>query len=323
MKSGVLTEGSELPVLVEPSSGNQASFDALLAWVNEARSWIENRLLRHGALLLRGFSVQTPAEFERLCAALEPQLLDYAGGDSPRTAITAKVYTSTEYPAHLEIPLHNELSYRHHWPRKLFFFCLQPPDEGGETSLADSRRLLAAIDPVVKGRFIDKQVAYTQNLHAGWGLGKSWQDTFETDDRSAVENHCRATGTEFRWTEQGLWTRTVCPAVIRHPNSGEPVWFNQAHLWHVSSRGRKYQDDMLRAFGADALPSNACYGDGTPIDNNDLDAIRRACRKTEVMFPWRKGDVLLVDNVLAAHGRKPFKGERRILVAIGGPNTLL
>ncbi len=323
MKSGALIEGSELPLLVEPDSGNEAGFGALIGWVNEARGWIEARLSRHGALLLRGFAVQTPAEFERLCAALEPRLLNYAGGDSPRTAVTGKVYTSTEYPAHLEIPLHNELSYRHQWPRKLFFFCLQAPDAGGETNLADSRRLLAAIDPVVTRRFADRQVAYVQNLHDGWGLGKSWQDTFETDDRSVVESHCRVTGTEFRWTEQGLWTRTICPAVITHPDTGEQAWFNQATLWHVSSRGRKYQDDMLRLFGSDALPSNACYGDGTPIDSADLDAIRRACRETEVMFPWHQGDVLLVDNVLVAHGRKPFKGERRILVAMGGPGTLL
>jgi len=318
MKSGALIEGSELPLLVEPDSGEEAGFDALLGWVKDARSWIEAQLLRHGALLLRGFAVHTPAEFERLCRAVAPQLLNYAGGDSPRTAVTEKVYTSTEYPAHLEIPLHNELSYRHHWPRKLFFFCQQAPGEGGETSLADSRRLLAAIDPAVKRRFMERQVAYIQNLHSGWGLGKSWQDTFETDDRAAVERHCRATGTEFRWTQHGLWTRTVCPAVITHPDSGEPVWFNQATLWHVSSRGRRYQDEMLRIFGAAALPSNACYGDGRPIASDDLDAIRRACRETEVVFPWRTGDVLLLDNLLVAHGRKPFRGERRILVAMAG-----
>ena len=318
MKSGTCIPGSELPLQVEPGAKNEAGFEALLAWVNEAGSWIAARLLRHGALLLRGFAVQTPAQFERLCRAVEPQLRNYAGGDSPRTALTAKIYTSTEYPAHLEIPLHNELSYRHQWPRKLFFFCQQAPVEGGETHLADGRRLLAAIDPAVRQRFMQKQVAYIQNLHDGWGLGKSWQETFETDDRSAVETHCHASGSEFRWTERGLWTRTVCPAVITHPATGEAVWFNQADLWHVSSRGRKYQDDMLRILGEAALPSNACYGDGSPIDNEHLDAVRRACRGTEVVFPWRQGDVLLIDNILVVHGRKPFTGERRILVAMGG-----
>jgi hypothetical protein len=35
-------------------------------------------------------------------------------------------------------------------------------------------------------------------------------------------------------------------------------------------------------------------------------------------FNWQRGDVMVVDNVLATHGREPFTGERRILVAMSG-----
>ncbi|MNG41197.1 Taurine catabolism dioxygenase TauD, TfdA family [compost metagenome] len=34
-------------------------------------------------------------------------------------------------------------------------------------------------------------------------------------------------------------------------------------------------------------------------------------------FDWRKGDVILLDNMLAAHARDPFEGPRKIVVAMG------
>ena len=316
MTTSFINDEEHVPLLVQPDSANMSSRDALMQWLTDRRDWIEAQLLQYGGVLLRGFRLGSADDFEQVCRLVDPRLLNYAGGDSPREAVTAKVYTSTEYPAHLEIPLHNEMSYRQKWPRKLFFFCEQPAQQGGETSIADGRKILQAIDPVVVKRFAEKQVAYIQNLHDGWGFGKSWQETFETEDRGGVEEHCRDNDIEFRWTEKGLWTRSICPAVIDHPVTGETVWFNQADLWHVSSRGEAYQEKMLNVLGADALPSNATYGDGATISNEDLNEVRRACRACEVVNPWQQGDLLMLDNVLAMHGRKPFTGSRRVLVAM-------
>ncbi len=316
MKTYLINDAEQLPLVVAPELNSEGGLDSQCEWITDERDWIEKILLQHGGVLLRGFALHTPADFERICRLIDPQLLNYAGGDSPREAVTGKVYTSTEYPAHLEIPLHNELSYRQVWPRKLFFFCEQPPQQGGETNIADCRKILQAIDPDIRQRFAEKQVAYIQNLHDGWGLGKSWQQTFETDDRDTVERHCRDTGIECRWTEKGLWTRSICPGVIDHPVTGETVWFNQADLWHISSRGPEYEAKMLKVFGEEALPSNATYGDGTPITTEELDEVRRAYRATEVVNSWQQRDLLILDNILAAHGRKPFQGPRRVLVAM-------
>ena len=318
MRTSFTNSDEQLPLLVEPETDRDRRLETLTAWIADEHDWLEKRLLQYGGVLLRGFDVSTPEDFEQVCTQIEPRLLNYAGGDSPREAITGKVYTSTEYPARLEIPLHNEMSYRQVWPRKLFFFCEQPAQQGGETNIADGRRILELIDPDVRQRFAEKRIAYIQNLHDGWGLGKSWQETFETDDRAAVERHCRDTGIEFRWTEGGLWTRSICPGVIDHPVTGETVWFNQADLWHVSSRGADYEAKMLQVFREDALPSHATFGDGTPISNEDLEAVRSAYRAAEIVNPWCRGDLLILDNILAMHGRKPFRGPRRILVAMAG-----
>ena len=305
----------DFPVVVRPVSSAQAS--ALRQWAECERGWIDGSLWRHGAVLLRGFSLPTPGDFEDLCRALAPQLLGYVGGESPRRRVTGLVYTSTEYPSSLEIPLHGEMSYAGRWPDRIFFHCVEPATAGGETTIADTRRLLAAIAPEVRDRFIEKGVMYMRNLHGGWGLGKSWQETYETDDRVEVERRCREDGFAVRWSDGGLQTRAVRPATVRHPQTGEIVWFNQADLWHVSSRGPAAERSLRRVFKEDELPRNAYHGDGSPIAAEDLEAIRGASRAVEVAVSWEKGDVLLLDNVLAAHGRRPFAGPRQVLVAMG------
>ncbi len=316
MRSSALVPQSPLPLLVEPASHEEASPAGLVAWIASERERLAAELLGHAGVLFRGFGFAGPASFQELCRAVDPGLLAYVGGESPRTAVTDRVYTSTEYPSHLEISLHNEMSYARDWPRHLFFFCEEPADEGGETQLADGRRILAALDRAVRERFAERGVRYLRNLGDGRGLGKSWQDTFETSDPAAVEAHCRQADIAFEWTDFGLRTSATRPAVVAHPETGERVWFSQVDQWHVSSRGERAERALRRAMAEDELPRHACYGDGSPIPSEDVEAVRRACREAEVVWRWERGDVLVLDNVLAAHGRKPFTGSRRILVAM-------
>ena len=73
---------------------------------------------------------------------------------------------------------------------------------------------------------------------------------------------------------------------------------------------------MLAEFTEDDLPTNTYYGDGTPIEPSVLDELREIYRQETVAFPWEKGDVLMLDNMLAAHGRAPFVGTRKVLVGM-------
>jgi alpha-ketoglutarate-dependent taurine dioxygenase len=304
-----------LPLVLQPRA------DILFVpWMAYNRDWVERAVVAHGALLFRNFHVRNARQFSDLAEALMPERMNYVEGSSPRLALGDSVYTSTEYPSTYHIPQHNELSYARTWPGTLMFFCDQAPLHGGETPLADGRRVLERMDPDVVERFRRHGVRYTRNLHDGEGPGLSWRTVFETDDREAVEAHCFHADIEFRWRHDGgLWTSQVRPAVVRHPATGEEVWFSQADHWHPAALGAELSTDVSALFDDHDLPTNASYGDGAPITVRDLAEVQATLRAASVRFSWRAGDVLVVDNTLVSHGRMPFTGDRRVLVAMGAP----
>lgn len=203
---------------------------------------------------------------------------------------------------------------------KISFFCEQAPEQGGETPIADCRRVFQRLDPIIREQFIRKKVMYVRNY--GSGVDLSWQTAFQTNERAAVELYCRRAPIEFEWKgDDGLKTWQVRDAVAHHPKTGEMVWFNQAHLFHLSNLENDIRESLVAAFEEDNLPRNAYYGDGSPIETFVLDEIREVFREAVIVFPWRQGDILLLDNMLTAHGRAPYIGKRRILVAMAEPTA--
>jgi alpha-ketoglutarate-dependent taurine dioxygenase len=202
---------------------------------------------------------------------------------------------------------------------RIGFGCLVAPALGGETPIADSRRVFATIDPPVRARFAAKGVRYVRNYRPG--LDVPWQTVFHTNDRSTVETYCRRAAIEVEWRRDGgLRTTQICQAVAPHPVTGEMVWFNQAHLFHVSSLPAAVRTNLLAIFGETDLPRQAFYGDGTTIEDEVLDHVRDIYRREAVAFQWQQGDVLVLDNMLVAHARNPFSGPRRIVVGMGDPH---
>lgn len=312
VRESLLSAAAPLPLLFEPAVDGLS----LIEWARSNRDLIDQKLLQNGAILFRGFNLRTVEAFEEFMLVLTGELLEYSYRSTPRTQVSGRIYTSTEYPAHQTIPLHNELSYTRQWPMRLGFFCVTPAAEGGETPIADSRQVFNNIDPAIRDRFTREQVSYVRNY--GDTLDLPWQDVFQTQDRAQVEEFCRQAGIEFEWKGDELRTTQICQAVANHPRTGEAVWFNQAHLFHVSSLKSEIRESLLAS--SDDPPRNAYYGDGSAIADNDLDQIRAAYDDATVIFSWQKGDVLIVDNMLVAHGRRPYRGARQIVVGMGQPH---
>lgn len=308
-----LNPGSVYTAVCEPASPGIN----LVAWAQANRELIERKLLEHGALLFRDFQVDTAQAFDDCISALSGGALEYKFRASPRTQVDPRlhIYTSTDYPKDQRIFPHNEHSYSPVFPLKIFLWCDIAPLSRGETPIGDTRAITRAIDPQVRERFARLGIMYVRNYGDGFGL--PWQTVFQTDDRAQVDAYCASVGIQTEWKADGrLRTRQVGPALVRHPRTGETLWFNHATFFHVSTLPASVRDALQADFADDDLPQNTFYGDGSPIEPQVLEHLRGIYLQHMTEFPWRHGDVLLLDNMLSVHARNEYDSPRRILVSM-------
>jgi alpha-ketoglutarate-dependent taurine dioxygenase len=314
VKIAPLDREHSLPLVVSPKLKEVS----LIHWVTEQAELVQEQLLKHGGILFRGFSIRDVAQFEAVMRTVTGDLLDYRDRSSPRSAVADKIYTSTDYPADQSIFLHSENSYAATWPLKIAFCCLTPSQTGGETPIADTRRLLQRIDPQIRERFARQGVMYVRNF--GDGLGLSWQTVFQTQDPDQVAQFCRENAIEFEWkSDNRLRTRQVRQAIAQHPQTREWVWFNHAVFFHASTVEPVLRQAMLAELSEVDLPHHTYYGDGTAITADILEHLREIYAQEQVQFSWQVGDILLLDNMLTAHGRRPYTGLRKVVVAMAEP----
>lgn len=278
---------------------------------------LRRALYRYGAILFRGFDIVDETAFGAAGNRMAGPLLDYRGGVARRHQLGRGVYNSTEMPADRTLAAHNEKSYSVLHPDLVLFCSVTVAATGGATPLADGRRVWQRLSKRLKDRLRSTKITYIQNLHGGAGAGKSWMAAYETEDKSEVEAFLNSSGARFRWKPDGALhvEETVIPFKV-HPVTGAEALFCPLDTWYRGTSefggGREGADRAAEEF-----PQYCRFEDGDEIEPWMVDEIRTAILAELRAFQWRRGDVLLVDNRIALHGRSSFTGERLVLVAMG------
>ncbi len=287
-------------------------------WLREAEPGLRAALREHGTIFLRGLPVADTDDVAAVRDILIPRRTPYREKATPRSDFGNGVFSSTDLPPAQSIRMHNENSYTLTFPGLLLFACLVAPAEGGATPVADCRQVLKELPPRLVDRMKSSGWTLTRNYSDYVSLG--WRTAFGTDDPEQVARYCTENQISWEWQPDGnLRTRQLRAGTISHPETGDEVWFNHLAFWSEWSLDQDVREALTEEFGPDGLPFNTGFGDGAPLTEQDVADLNAAYAAATVRETWQVGDVMLVDNVLAAHGRDPFRGDRRIAVAMGEP----
>ncbi|MEL7537068.1 MAG: TauD/TfdA family dioxygenase [Pseudomonadota bacterium] len=286
--------------------------DAFVNWISDNHQRVLDESAEHGAILFRGVPITTDQDFDRVVRAFGIDNFTYRESLSNAVRInrTDRVFTANEAPPDVSIYLHHEMAQTPIFPGKLFFFCEKAAEELGATPLCRSDKLYDALVRETPGFLADCErlgVRYSNTMpaedDAASGQGRSWRSTLSVEDKAAAEAKLKDLGYDWVWEADGSLRATtpVLPAVRTLP-SGRKVFFNQLI---AAYRGWQNPDRALS------------FGDGSPLPSTAMDRVCTLAEELCFDLAWQTGDVAIVDNYVVMHGRRPFRGTRRVLVALG------
>ena len=288
---------------------------ALLNWVEKNKVKIEDELKIHGAILFRDMGVNDDQSFDRFIRAFGWPSFTYEESlsNAVRRNRTELVFTANEAPPSVSIFLHHEMAQTPIYPSKLFFYCELASQSGGSTPICRSDVLLEHLRreiPNFVSACEDKGVRYSQTMPSDndleSGQGRSWGSTLNATSQEQAETKLRKLSYQWQWRDDGsLSVITPQLPAIRTLDDGRKVFFNQ-----LIAAFRGWQD--ARNVGEKSI----CFGDNSPISNGDMEVVIRLSDLLTFDVPWQTGDIVLIDNFVTMHGRRPFEGQRRVLASL-------
>ena len=304
--------GQPFPLALKVST---ASLEDACGWAHDKATDIGAQASKHGAVLVRGLPLASPEDFDAIVTAFGFPNFSYEDSlsNAYRINYTPRVFSANEAPPEVTIFLHHEMAQTPIYPSKLFFFCQTAPAEGGATPICRSDILWERLTeqlPNFASSCRDKGLKYSLTMAGesdeSSGMGRSWQSTFSAESREAAEARMNELGYSWQWQPNGdlRATTPVLPAV-RDLGDGRSSFFNQ--LIAAFKGWKDTRNDPSKAI---------TFGDDTTLDPDDVAKSSELADEVTFDIPWQDGDLALVDNYTAMHGRRTFSGTRKVLASL-------
>jgi alpha-ketoglutarate-dependent taurine dioxygenase len=291
----------------------------ICGWMGRHTAEVRDALVARGAILLRGFHGGPPNLAELALGFIGNELLDDAFWSTPRSEVSLKTFTATEYPRARTIGLHSEMAYMPAWPRLIAFHSLDVAAKGGETTICDIDAVSRELGSLLE-KFDAHGVLYRRTYHPG--VDVPWQKAFRTSDRDEVRTIAERTGMQTRWLDGDILQTTHSAQGCVTTEDDRRIWFNQAHLFHPANLLPAQLESLVELFGRDRLPRTAVYGDGSEISADTIHRVNKTFNDLALGVAWQPGDLLILDNMRFAHGRMPFEGTRKVHVALANQQSI-
>jgi hypothetical protein len=341
------TKKKTSPLVISPRWND--TLDFITIWLEKNRSWVEEQILCYGAVLIRGFQIDSAVDFEHATLALQPNLSYTYRGTSPRSLKdgTKYAFSAADAPVNYPIAQHLEMSFLKAPPRQIYFGCLKASKcMGGETALCDFRKVYQDLPAELREKLATKKIKYTRkHLKVGEkytfdvGAMLGWAKIFGTSDPKEVEAICRqedAAPAQWIGPNKDIFLQEwIDEPFQKHPVTGETVWFNHSQVFHWTTFPAEMWHSIRRINGWKLLihfivvsiftfikygilgykmALNTTFGDGSPITFKEMNEIRAAIHKNMVFSRWEKGDILCIDNFSVSHGRQPTTDKGRTVI---------
>ena len=322
----VLAESSP-PLFVEPTGGViSTDRSAFMEWVDAHRVALDQLIVKHGGIVLRGFPLRETVDFEALVGHFPAYSAGYLGGSSPRSSLGRNVLESTNLASDLRLGVHLEMAYMRDFPARIAFFARQVARSGGETIIADFRRLSQLIPGPLRGKLqlrgirnvrnygpaADREPGYIDNPDQ-----RPWNHSFFTDSRNEVERLALGLGMTTVWHADGsLTVINQMDAFTTHPVTGQSLYRNNVHAGGRLNYTGKHAEAERELLAAQTMPTGTFLGDGSSLDPDELAKLSRLIDEVTISWPWSNGDTMILDNLQVAHGRNPYEGRRETQVAL-------
>ena len=291
-----------------------------LDWVSDNREQLLELATHNGAVAFRGFASPDVMEFDQFIQRLSLPNFPYDKSLSNAVRInrTERVFSANEAPPDVKIFFHHEMAQTPLYPRFILFFCEVAAESGGATPLCRSDVLFERLRqqcPEFAETCEQAGLKYT-NVMPGAddpnsGMGRSWQSTLGVETKQAAEARLAELGYSFEWLDGDCLKATTpqLPAVMEVA-PGQKTFFNQLIAAYCGWKDERND------------PSEAIrHGDGSKLD---ADAVRIAIELSEELtydHQWQPGDIVLLDNAVAMHARRPFKGTRKVVASLAQMQT--